>query len=160
MGWLGVSKLVTRLVKNCVCGHIVNRSFHFFRSSASSFSLCFVRYSILRLLFPSDLFPSSHHILTLSASHHVSQVAKAAIIVGDPSYFPAKMTRKVGTVVRSICLLDHAIKGTYVRSCPSKNFCEVVKYSTWRLCTVAHILTNFCFLHYMRLFAFRCMLDE
>ena len=40
------------------------------------------------------------------------QVAKADIIVGDPSYFLPSMTQKVGTVVRSICLLDHSITGT------------------------------------------------
>jgi Rab GDP dissociation inhibitor len=39
-------------------------------------------------------------------------IAKAALIIGDPSYFPLNMTRKAGTVVRAICLLDHPIAGT------------------------------------------------
>lgn len=41
-----------------------------------------------------------------------SQVAKASIIVGDPSYFDASKTRVVGKVVRSICILNHPIAGT------------------------------------------------
>ena len=41
-----------------------------------------------------------------------NEVAKAAIIVGDPSYFRAEKTRVVGKVVRSICILDHPIAGT------------------------------------------------
>lgn len=40
------------------------------------------------------------------------QVAKASIIVGDPSYFTATKTRKNGRVVRSICILDHPIANT------------------------------------------------
>jgi GDP dissociation inhibitor len=43
-----------------------------------------------------------------------SQVAKAAIIIGDPSYFPEAMSRKMGKVVRSICLLDHTIAGMFL----------------------------------------------
>jgi len=39
-------------------------------------------------------------------------VAKASIIVGDPSYFDAGKTRVVGKVVRSICILNHPIAGT------------------------------------------------
>lgn len=41
-----------------------------------------------------------------------NEVAKADIIVGDPSYFEPTKTRPVGKVVRSICFLDHPIKGT------------------------------------------------
>ena len=41
-----------------------------------------------------------------------NEVAKASLIIGDPSYFPPAMTRKAGTVVRSICILDHTIAGT------------------------------------------------
>lgn len=41
-----------------------------------------------------------------------NEVAKASIIVGDPSYFPTSKTRTVGRVVRSICILDHPIAGT------------------------------------------------
>lgn len=39
-------------------------------------------------------------------------MAKASIIVGDPSYFEAGKTRVVGKVVRSICILNHPIAGT------------------------------------------------
>ena len=39
------------------------------------------------------------------------QVAKAGIIVGDPSYFSSDKSRVVGKVVRTICILDHPIKG-------------------------------------------------
>lgn len=41
-----------------------------------------------------------------------NEVAKAKIIVGDPTYFPSDKTRVVGKVVRSICILDHPIGGT------------------------------------------------
>ena len=34
----------------------------------------------------------------------------AAMLIGDPSYFPASMTRQVGQVVRSICILDHPLQ--------------------------------------------------
>jgi|EP00669_Euglena_mutabilis_P010101 Rab GDP dissociation inhibitor len=38
------------------------------------------------------------------------EVAKAPIVVGDPSYFlPYNKCKKVGQVVRAICLLDHPI---------------------------------------------------
>mmetsp|Transcript_9128 Transcript_9128/g.28986 ORF Transcript_9128/g.28986 Transcript_9128/m.28986 type:complete len:475 (-) Transcript_9128:603-2027(-) len=40
-----------------------------------------------------------------------NQVAKADIILGDPSYFPGKC-RKTGRVVRSICFLNHPIPNT------------------------------------------------
>ena len=43
---------------------------------------------------------------------HFVQVAKAGIIVGDPSYFDASKSRVMGQVVRSICILNHAIAGT------------------------------------------------
>ena len=39
------------------------------------------------------------------------EVAKAKIIVGDPSYFPGKVHR-IGKVVRAICLLEHPIPNT------------------------------------------------
>jgi RAB protein geranylgeranyltransferase component A len=38
-------------------------------------------------------------------------VAKAKLVVGDPSYFP-KLCRKTGSVVRAIAILDHPIPGT------------------------------------------------
>jgi len=41
-----------------------------------------------------------------------NEVAKASIIVGDPSYFSSEKTRSTGRVVRSICILDHPIAGT------------------------------------------------
>jgi len=39
------------------------------------------------------------------------EVAKAKIIIGDPSYFPGKV-RRVGKVIRAICLLQHPIPNT------------------------------------------------
>jgi len=39
------------------------------------------------------------------------EVAKTKIVVGDPSYFPDKV-RKVGQVVRAICILSHPIPDT------------------------------------------------
>lgn len=41
-----------------------------------------------------------------------NEVAKANIIIGDPSYFSNTKTRVVGRVVRSICILDHPIANT------------------------------------------------
>jgi len=40
------------------------------------------------------------------------EVAKAKLIIGDPSYFPKSKCRIVGQVIRSICFLDHPIAGT------------------------------------------------
>ena len=40
------------------------------------------------------------------------ETAKAKIgVIGDPSYFPGKV-RRVGKVIRSICLLEHPIPNT------------------------------------------------
>jgi Rab GDP dissociation inhibitor len=39
------------------------------------------------------------------------EVAKAKTIVGDPSYFPEKV-RRIGKVIRAICLLQHPIPNT------------------------------------------------
>jgi len=39
------------------------------------------------------------------------ETVRAKFLVGDPSYFPDKV-RKVGQVVRIICILDHPIPGT------------------------------------------------
>ncbi|KAI9336849.1 GDP dissociation inhibitor [Zopfochytrium polystomum] len=39
------------------------------------------------------------------------EVAKAKLVIGDPSYFPDKV-KKVGRVVRVICLLNHPIPNT------------------------------------------------
>eukprot|EP01038_Epipyxis_sp_PR26KG_P004247 gene4247-6026_t len=41
-----------------------------------------------------------------------NEIAKASIIVGDPSYFSPSKSQVVGRVVRSICILDHPIAGT------------------------------------------------
>lgn len=41
-----------------------------------------------------------------------NEMAKADVIVGDPSYFSEEKSKRVGKVVRSICFLDHSIKGT------------------------------------------------
>jgi len=41
-----------------------------------------------------------------------NEVAKASMIIGDPSYFSREKTRVVGKVVRSICILNHPIAGT------------------------------------------------
>ena len=39
------------------------------------------------------------------------QTASAKFVVGDPSYFPDKV-RRMGQVVRAICILNHPIPGT------------------------------------------------
>ena len=39
------------------------------------------------------------------------EVAKTTVVIGDPSYFPDKV-RKVGKVIRVICLLNHPIPNT------------------------------------------------
>jgi len=39
------------------------------------------------------------------------EIAKAKKIIGDPSYFPEKV-KKVGTVIRAICILTHPIPNT------------------------------------------------
>jgi len=41
-----------------------------------------------------------------------NEMAKAKMIIGDPSYFPAEKTRPTGKVVRCICLLNHPIANT------------------------------------------------
>lgn len=41
-----------------------------------------------------------------------NQMAKAAMIIGEPSYFPPEKIRATGIVVRCICILDHPIPGT------------------------------------------------
>lgn len=41
-----------------------------------------------------------------------NEVAKAPILIGDPTYFDAGKNKVTGKVVRSICFLDHPIKGT------------------------------------------------
>ena len=39
------------------------------------------------------------------------ETAKCKFVVGDPSYFPDKV-RKVGQVIRAICIMNHPIPGT------------------------------------------------
>jgi len=39
-------------------------------------------------------------------------VAKADMVIGDSSYFPADKTRATGKVIRAICLLDHPVANT------------------------------------------------
>eukprot|EP00934_Nitzschia_sp_Nitz4_P002489 Nitzschia sp. Nitz4//scaffold237_size30108//7395//9049//NITZ4_007991-RA/size30108-augustus-gene-0.0-mRNA-1//-1//CDS//3329543503//2479//frame0 len=41
-----------------------------------------------------------------------NQMAKAAMVIGDPSYFKQDKIRPTGTVVRCICLLNHPIPKT------------------------------------------------
>ena len=40
------------------------------------------------------------------------QVAKATMVIGDPSYFPREKVSSTGKVVRSICFLNHPIPNT------------------------------------------------
>ncbi|CAM9404012.1 unnamed protein product [Laminaria digitata] len=39
-------------------------------------------------------------------------VAKATMLIGDPSYFPSRMVKPTGMVARSICIMDHPFNGT------------------------------------------------
>mmetsp|Transcript_37814 Transcript_37814/g.53332 ORF Transcript_37814/g.53332 Transcript_37814/m.53332 type:complete len:446 (+) Transcript_37814:142-1479(+) len=41
-----------------------------------------------------------------------NMMAKAAMVIGDPSYFPKEKVRETGSVVRCICLLNHTIPNT------------------------------------------------
>jgi len=41
-----------------------------------------------------------------------NEMAKAKMVIGDPSYFPRDTIRPTGKVVRCICLLNHPIPGT------------------------------------------------
>eukprot|EP00527_Entomoneis_sp_CCMP2396_P000799 CAMPEP_0198137304 /NCGR_PEP_ID=MMETSP1443-20131203/822_1 /TAXON_ID=186043 /ORGANISM="Entomoneis sp., Strain CCMP2396" /LENGTH=464 /DNA_ID=CAMNT_0043798697 /DNA_START=35 /DNA_END=1429 /DNA_ORIENTATION=- len=40
------------------------------------------------------------------------QMAKASMVIGDPSYFPKEKIKLTGVVVRCICILDHPIPNT------------------------------------------------
>lgn len=46
------------------------------------------------------------------SSPFVLQVAKATMLIGDPSYFPKRMVRPTGRVARSICIMNHPFNGT------------------------------------------------
>lgn len=41
-----------------------------------------------------------------------NQMAKASMVIGDPSYFASEKIRATGSVVRCICLLDHPVPNT------------------------------------------------
>mmetsp|Transcript_37538 Transcript_37538/g.57580 ORF Transcript_37538/g.57580 Transcript_37538/m.57580 type:complete len:463 (-) Transcript_37538:879-2267(-) len=41
-----------------------------------------------------------------------NEMAKAPMVIGDPSYFPRDKIRPTGQVVRCICLLNHPLNGT------------------------------------------------
>lgn len=41
-----------------------------------------------------------------------NQMAKAKMVIGDPSYFPSEKIKATGVVVRCICILNHPIPGT------------------------------------------------
>jgi len=41
-----------------------------------------------------------------------NEMAKAKMVIGDPSYFPKDKLRSTGQVVRTICFLNHPIQGT------------------------------------------------
>ena len=43
-----------------------------------------------------------------------AEVALAPLVIGDPSYFPPGKVVKKGRVIRTICVLDHPIKGLEV----------------------------------------------
>jgi Rab GDP dissociation inhibitor len=42
-----------------------------------------------------------------------NQMARAAMVIGDPSYFPGEKIEPTGVVVRCICLLNHPVPNTY-----------------------------------------------
>jgi Rab GDP dissociation inhibitor len=49
-----------------------------------------------------------------SGSGDDAEVALAPLIIGDPSYFPATMLRRTGRIIRSICIVDHPVRGLEV----------------------------------------------
>lgn len=46
-----------------------------------------------------------------------NEIAKAQMVVGDPSYFPKEKVRATGQIVRCICFLDHPIENVNKESC-------------------------------------------
>jgi Rab GDP dissociation inhibitor len=40
-----------------------------------------------------------------------AEVALAPLVIGDPSYFDASKLRKTGRIIRTICILNHPVKG-------------------------------------------------
>jgi Rab GDP dissociation inhibitor len=65
-----------------------------------------------------------NHLTCMRCTLSSTQVAKASIIVGDPSYFDRTKTQVVGKVVRSICILNHPIAGEARRSCLVSLYCS------------------------------------
>jgi RAB protein geranylgeranyltransferase component A len=55
--------------------------------------------------------PISFVIAAIPAEPMYSQIARASMVICDPSYFPSK-TKKVGQVIRAICILNHPIPNT------------------------------------------------
>lgn len=43
-----------------------------------------------------------------------AEVALAPLIIGEPSYFPQTMLRKTGRTIRTICIVNHPVKGLEV----------------------------------------------
>ena len=73
--------------------------------------LCAIKGGVFMLSRNPDelLFDDEGHIQGVVSN---GEAAPCAFAVGDPSYFPDDMLRETGKVVRSICLLDHPVKGT------------------------------------------------
>ena len=51
-------------------------------------------------------------VVLCHVSFRLDQVAKATMLIGDPSYFPSRMVKPTGMVARSICIMDHPFNGT------------------------------------------------
>lgn len=49
-----------------------------------------------------------------SGKDEEAEVALAPLVIGDPSYFDASRVKKVGRVIRTVCVLDHPVKGLEV----------------------------------------------
>lgn len=46
-----------------------------------------------------------------SGSGDDAEVALAPLVIGDPSYWPKNLIRSTGRVIRTICIIDHPVKG-------------------------------------------------
>merc|ERR1712157_640466 len=46
-----------------------------------------------------------------------NEIARAKMVVGDPSYFPSDKIRPTGKVVRCICFLNHCVPNTNNNEC-------------------------------------------
>jgi len=49
-----------------------------------------------------------------SGSGDDAEVALAPLVIGDPSYFEPARVKKVGRVIRTVCVIDHPVKGLEV----------------------------------------------